>query len=196
MKKILVIDNNDSFVYNIVEMLRVCNIPHDVILTAQLTFPINTMTIGGIILSPGAGIPQEYAEMMRLIKEYYQVLPMLGICLGHQAIASAFNGELQQLEKPLHGHKSMLFFKNDDIFNDVAYGTNIGRYHSWVIDKNNLPKDLKALAVDEDDNLMAFKHKLYPVYGLQFHPESIITSEGLAMIKNWLKIVYPDYTSE
>lgn len=196
MKKILVVDNNDSFVYNLVEMLRMCNIAYDIVLTPQLKFPIDTTSIAGVILSPGAGVPHDYPKMMRLIREYYQILPMLGVCLGHQAIASAFNGELLQMEKPLHGHKSTLTFKKDTIFNGINCGTAIGRYHSWVINNRNLPACLISLAVDEHDNLMAFKHLSYPLYGLQFHPESIITADGLLMIKNWLRIAYSEQTIE
>ena len=198
MKKILVIDNQDSFVYNLVEMLRVADVPFIVIKSDELRFPLNTDQIAGILLSPGGGLPEEYPLMMELIDRYHQQIPFLGVCLGHQAIAQYFKGTLLQLPKPLHGHASELRLTphSDLLLKGLTIPSVIGRYHSWVVNKTNLPQSLINLAVDEDDNIMVLRHASLPIWGVQFHPESVITDKcGMMILKNWLSVCMPEEQS-
>lgn len=188
MKKILVVNNNDSFVYNLVEILRLLQVDSDVIICDELTFPLTT-TCNGIILSPGPGIPAEYPQLEQLIHRYHKTYPILGVCLGHQSIASYFGASLVHLNHPLHGHTSTLHIthESDTLFLNVPNLSNIGRYHSWVIAPDSLPDCLQSIAKDEHDNIMAIKHSYYPIYGVQFHPESIISGDtGKQLISNWI----------
>lgn len=191
MKKILVINNNDSFVYNLVEILRLLEVDSDVIICDKLTFPI-TETYNGIILSPGPGIPSEYPQMEELIRRYHTTIPILGVCLGHQSLASYFGARLIHLNHPLHGHTSTLHIlnTNDLLFLNIPNLSNIGRYHSWVVAPDNFPDCLQSIAKDEHKNIMAIKHRYYPIYGVQFHPESIISGDtGKQLIANWISNV-------
>ena len=189
MKKILVVDNQDSFVYNLVEMLRSLDVPHKVVRTNELHLPLHTETIAGILLSPGGGLPHEYPQMIEVINQYHQQLPMLGVCLGHQAIAQCFGAQLQQLPAPLHGHASQLVIHQttDKITHQVATHSTIGRYHSWIVSCTNLPSTIQCVATDESDNIMILRHAHYPIWGVQFHPESVITDQcGQQILQNWL----------
>lgn len=189
MKKILVIDNQDSFVYNLVEMLRSSSVPYTVIRSDELQLPLSTETIAGILLSPGGGLPHDYPQMIEVINQYHHRLPMLGVCLGHQAIAQCFGAQLQQLPAPLHGHASQLIIHQtqDQLIHQVDTHSIIGRYHSWVVSCTNLPTTLKCIATDESDNMMILRHADYPIWGVQFHPESVITDQcGQQILRNWL----------
>ncbi len=193
MKKILVVDNQDSFVYNLVEMLRAESVPFTVVRCEELTLPLQHDEIAGVLLSPGGGLPEEYPQMMKLIEEYYASVPMLGVCLGHQAIAQCFGAKLSQLKRPLHGHASQLLTVShpDTILKGLPAESVIGRYHSWVVDKSNLPSKLQPLAYDEDCNMMMLRHKDHQVWGVQFHPESVITDTcGQQILRNWLAVCY------
>ncbi len=193
MKKILVVDNQDSFVYNLVEMLRAEHVPFKVVRCEELTLPLQHDKIAGVLLSPGGGVPEEYPQMMELIERHHTSLPILGVCLGHQAIAKHFGANLSQLEKPLHGHASRLrlLSQNDTLLSELAADSVIGRYHSWVVDRADLPTTLQPLACDEDDNMMMLRHKDYSVWGVQFHPESVITDAcGRQILRNWLSVCY------
>jgi anthranilate synthase component 2 len=189
--RILIIDNYDSFVYNIVQVIhkidgvqldvlrnddeRLCNIEHyDV-----------------IIISPGPGVPSSAGRLMEVIKRYHTVIPMLGICLGFQAIAQFFGAKLINLQRPLHGHESELtnVDLNDRLYQSIQQPIIVGHYHSWVVDGCTLPACLKATAYDESGNLMSFTHRSLPIYGVQYHPESIITNSGPAIIKNFITFV-------
>ncbi len=193
MKKILVVDNQDSFVYNLVEMLRQKGVSYDVVKSNAIVFPLDLNKIAGVLLSPGGDTPDKYPQMMKLIKDYHHRLPILGICLGHQALAQHFNSQLTQLPRPLHGHASRLTLlnMNDLIIEGVSQNAVIGRYHSWVVSKKDLSPCLLPIAIDEDNNWMIIKHRDYPVWGVQFHPESIITDAcGKKIVDNWLKYCY------
>lgn len=188
MKKILVADNHDSFVYNIVEILRHLDVDYDIVLSDSIDVEILD-GYDGFILSPGGGLPSDYPAMSAIVGKYYRKRPILGICLGHQAIAEAFGCRLINLKHPLHGHSTRLVLTSpkDPVFNNLSLPLKVGRYHSWIVDPDALPDCLEVIATDEDGNIMAVRHRQYPVYGFQFHPESIISAEcGSGMIENWL----------
>lgn len=186
MIKILLVDNNDSFVYNLVEILRLqCSV--DVVLTGDLYEGIEK-DYQKILLSPGAALPGNYPQMMQLISRCAKTHSILGVCLGCQAIGENFGASIIQLEFPKHGHCSRLkLLKKDEIlFDGIPDNSHIGRYHSWVINPYLFPDTLEVLAIDEDDNIMAIKHRDLSIYGVQFHPESIISEYGRIMLENWI----------
>ncbi len=142
-----------------------------------------------IIISPGPATPSESGNILTILKELSPTHSMLGICLGHQAIAETFGAKLMQLKKPYHGFQTQLHVIDDHhLFNNLPPSFKIGLYHSWVVREETLGADLLATAVSEDDYVMAIKHKTYDVHGVQFHPESYMTEGGLTIIKNWLNI--------
>ncbi len=177
--------------YNIVEALR--QMGQDVIVEDidSLKVPCDE-EFSAAVLSPGAGLPDEYPNLKDFINYYHKLVPILGICLGHQALCSYFGARLYQIEQPLHGYSATLdILKGDDpIFYDIAQqkSCNVGLYHSWGVDCS-CSEDLELLAQDERKCTMAVKHRTLPIYGFQFHPESVISGEaGMKMIKNWLAI--------
>ena len=188
MKKILVVDNNDSFVYNIVEYLYVnggCD-PH-VIICEEVD--LTTLSLyDGILLSPGAGLPSDYPNMMEIINLCRDSHSIFGVCLGFQAIVTYFGGAIVQLSGPKHGHTSRLSIvkPSDTILDAIVDGCCVGRYHSYVAEQESLPKVLEVTSKDEDGNIMSVTHRLKRVYGVQYHPESIITDNGQTMINNWV----------
>lgn len=184
--KILVVDNYDSFVYNIVHLLYEIGVAEiDVIKNDELDFS----TIDGydkIVLSPGPGIPKNAGLMQKLLKEFASTKSILGICLGHQAIAEHFGTKLINLKEPLHGIASEIeILKDDYLFQNLPANFKIGHYHSWVVSLS-VSDDLEILAKDGFGNIMALKHKNYDVRGLQFHPESILTENGKTILTNWI----------
>lgn len=184
MKKILVVDNNDSFVYNLVEYLRnYCTV--EVILSSEIGFEAMGQ-YDGILLSPGAGLPKDYPKMMELIERCHTTHSFLGVCLGHQALCSFFGMELTQIQAPKHGHTDRLkMITENPLFQTLSDNSAIGRYHSWVA--TGSCSELQISAIDEEGNIMAVKHRNLPLYGVQFHPESIITEHGRVMIENWVR---------
>lgn len=200
MDNILFIDNRDSFAYNIVEMLRQFGISLTVV-TDCLSGNVHGRSIldgimatlpdySGIVLSPGAGIPAEYPIMQTILHSGTDI-PILGVCLGHQAIAEAAGAILTCMPQPHHGHTSRLKLAayQHPIFYDVPDNSPIGRYHSWVVDKETLPHGIRIIATDEDGNIQAIAHRTLPRIGLQFHPESVITAYGRQIIGNWLSSI-------
>lgn len=184
--KILVVDNYDSFVYNIVHLLYEIGVAEiDIIKNDELDFS----TIDGydkIVLSPGPGIPKNAGMMPQLLKEFASTKSILGICLGHQAIAEHFGTKLINLKEPLHGIASEIeILKDDYLFQNLPTNFKIGHYHSWVVSLS-ISDDLEVIAKDEFGNIMAIKHKKYDVGGLQFHPESILTENGKTILTNWI----------
>lgn len=193
MTKILFIDNRDSFAYNIVELLRTIGITPTIITDTRQphTTPPPLTTYHAIILSPGAGIPDEYPIMQQILAAPHHI-PILGICLGHQAIAQQAGATLTRLPHPLHGHTSTLRITTPahPIFRNIPPHTPIARYHSWTIDPDSVPNSqIQTIATDEQGNIQAISHRHLPRIGLQFHPESIITTHGPQIITNWLSIV-------
>lgn len=184
--KILVIDNYDSFVYNLVHILKGLAVETvDVIKNDK----ININEVAGydkILLSPGPGIPKDAGLMPAIIQKYASSKSILGVCLGHQAIAECFGGTLINLKEPLHGIASdITIMKQDYLFANLPTHFKIGHYHSWVVN-TQLTAELEVLAKDDKDNIMALKHIDFDVRGVQFHPESILTEYGKNIIENWI----------
>ena len=186
---ILLIDNRDSFVYNVKALIEQCNVadrvdvvPNDKIDFGRLGY------YSGIVLSPGPGIPNEAADMPKLIDICENTHSILGICLGHQAIAEHFGAKLHNLPHPLHGKQGKLkVVKPEDILlRGLSFCETIGHYHSWVVAWEELPECIEVTATDNENNIMSFSHKSKPLYGLQFHPESFMTSCGKKIVQNWL----------
>ena len=186
--KILVFDNYDSFTYNLVHLLEKAG-DHDI--EVHRNDKINLQEIARfdkIVLSPGPGLPSEAGILLPLIKEYAGKKSILGICLGHQAIAEAFGGTLINLDTVFHGVAMPIrITRQDKLFNCLPETFQTGRYHSWTVSEENLPESLEVTAVDEDNNIMALRHKTFDIRGVQFHPESIMTEYGEELVINWLQ---------
>jgi len=184
--KVLVLDNYDSFTYNIVHILRelggldISVIKNDKIKMVEVDF------FDKIILTPGPSLPKDAGKMKELILKYYSSKPILGICLGHQAIAENFGGKLYNMKEPLHGVQTDIYLDNDYLFKGIKSKIKACRYHSWSVDKDSFPNELKTIASDSDGVIMALSHKRYDIKGVQFHPESIQTKTGFNMIQNFI----------
>lgn len=184
--KILVIDNYDSFVYNLVHILYNLGL-EDIVVCKNDKIDLTTINqFDKILLSPGPGVPKDAGLMPEIIKRFGPSKSILGICLGHQAIAESFGVKLINLQTPLHGISSQLTITHTDyLFEGISSGIKIGHYHSWIVE-NQLPRELEVLALDESGHIMAIKHRQYDLRGLQFHPESVLTEMGVKMIANWI----------
>jgi anthranilate synthase component II len=184
--KIVVVNNYDSFVYNLVHMLYQLGASEiDVVMNDKLDFN-KIEQYDKILLSPGPGIPSEAGLMPELLKRFSASKSILGVCLGHQAIAENFGANLHNLSEPLHGVSShSTLFEKDYLFENMPQSFKVGHYHSWVV-KPDLPKELAITATDEKGNIMAIKHREYDVRGVQFHPESVLTEHGKTIITNWI----------
>jgi anthranilate synthase component 2 len=196
MKKILIIDNYDSFVYNIVQLLKEtteCEV--DVVMNDKVPF-YKLCEYKHIILSPGPGLPGESGDLLKVIETCKLSSSILGICLGHQAIACHFGAKLLKLSQPLHGHASTISitYNSDPIIGRIGQSREIaspliaGLYNSWVVDPLSLPQELSCGSVNERGEIMSIFHKELPFFGVQFHPESIISTRGEDIMKNWLSI--------
>ena len=185
--KVVIIDNYDSFTYNLVHLVREMGV--DVTVFRNDQFTLNQLEpFDKIILSPGPGIPSEAGLLLDVIHSYAGLKPMLGVCLGHQAIGEAFGGKLINLKEVFHGVATdCVHYDNDVIFKGIDRYFKIGRYHSWVVDKEDFPDSLEITAVSDDGEITGLKHKHYNIHGIQFHPESVLTPEGKRMINNWLE---------
>jgi anthranilate synthase component II len=186
MKNILIIDNYDSFTYNLVHYLEDLNAKVTVYRNDE--FDIDELKkFDKILLSPGPGIPKEAGLLLDVIKKYASSKSILGICLGQQAIGEVFGGNLVNLEKVYHGVSSKVkVTKDDSLFNDLPAEFEVGRYHSWVINPDDFPEDLEITSVDENGEIMSIRHKNFDIKGVQFHPESILTPNGKKILENWL----------
>jgi anthranilate synthase component 2 len=188
MKKILIIDNYDSFTYNLVQIV---DENFKGTYTIKRNDEIDLTEIAeydGIILSPGPGIPDEAGLLKEIIKTYGPTKKIFGVCLGLQAIGEVYGAKLKNLDKVYHGVKTKMKVVNqpDLIFNNIPVEFEAGRYHSWIVDKEGLPETIEVTCVDENNEIMAAKHKEFDVRGVQFHPESILTEHGQQMIINFL----------
>ncbi|HLA56677.1 MAG TPA: aminodeoxychorismate/anthranilate synthase component II [Flavobacterium sp.] len=186
MKKVLVIDNYDSFTYNLVHYLEAL----DCVVTVFRNDEFDLDEINAfdkILLSPGPGIPSEAGLLKDVIKKYAPTRSILGICLGQQAIAEVFGGSLVNLEKVYHGVDANITIIADDepLFANLGKTFRVGRYHSWSVAKN-LPEMLEATSLDDNGEIMSLRHKTLDVRGLQFHPESVLTPNGKQILSNWL----------
>lgn len=191
--KILLVDNRDSFVYNVVGLLCKCGLErNDVDVRRSDAIPHGRIgDYSGVILSPGPGIPEESAGLMRVIAETVDSMPVLGICLGHQALSQHFSAGICRREHPLHGHSSRLLIQSpdDQLLQGISESnlTRIGRYHSWEVIHSEVKWPLEVTSVAEDDGaVMSVRHLEKPVFGVQFHPESIITECGGILMHNFL----------
>jgi len=187
--KIVVIDNYDSFTYNLVHAIKkISGLPVDVIRNDELELD-DLEKYDKIILSPGPGIPDEAGLLMDIIREFAPRKSMLGVCLGHQAIGEAFGAGLTNMSHVLHGIATPVTQISSDpvLFENVPGQFEAGRYHSWIVNREGFPDSLEVTSVDENGQIMSMKHRQYDVRGVQFHPESILTPEGEKMIRNWLK---------
>jgi anthranilate synthase component 2 len=188
MGDILIIDNYDSFTYNLVHLVeKLLHTKVDVRKNDEVTIA-EVKKYGKIILSPGPGIPKEAGVTMEVIKVLAPFKSILGVCLGHQAIGEVFGAQLENLKDVFHGVATKLTITEAEnpIFKGLDAEEWVGRYHSWIVSKNNLPEALKVTAEDEFGNIMGIRHQLYDVQGLQFHPESILTPNGIKILQNWL----------
>ncbi|MCY0968090.1 anthranilate synthase component II [Chryseobacterium wangxinyae] len=186
--KILVFDNYDSFTYNLVQMIeRLTDQKVDVYRNDEISLE-EIAKYDKIILSPGPGIPEEAGILLELIKKYAPTKSILGVCLGQQAIAEAFGGNLINLSEIFHGvaTSSKTIKKDSKLFQNLPEEIEVGRYHSWAVNSENFPEELEITATDNDGMIMALQHKTYDVHGVQFHPESILTPEGEVIIRNFL----------
>jgi anthranilate synthase component II len=186
--KVLLIDNYDSFTWNLVQMLEVSGLCQ---LEVRKNDKINlceALEFDKVMISPGSGLPDEAGDIIALIRALAGKRSILGICLGHQAIARAYGACLVQSGVIRHGYASDIFIEDqeDTLFNDLPNPFKGGRYHSWVIDPGTLPANLMITAKDEEGNIMAIRHTIFDIKGLQFHPESCITSLGQQIVNNWL----------
>ncbi len=180
------IDNYDSFTYNLVHYLEELNCEVIVKRNDQLTLE-EVAPFEYIVLSPGPGIPDEAGLLKAIIEKYGPTKRIFGVCLGQQAIGEVYGGKLVNLDTVYHGIATEIEINKEDyIFEDIPKKIQVGRYHSWVVD-SNLPEDLEATSFDENGQLMSLRHKSYDVRGVQFHPESILTPHGKQMLKNWLE---------
>jgi len=191
--KILVFDNYDSFTYNLVHLVeKITHTKVEVYRNDQIILE-KVKEYDRIILSPGPGIPEEAGLLLSLIKEYAATKPILGVCLGHQAIAEAFGGKLVNLSTVYHGVATEIGVGNQEsgvrspLFENLPERIEVGRYHSWIVSDENFPDELEVTARDDNGYIMALQHKTYDVQGVQFHPESVLTPDGELIMKNWLK---------
>ena len=184
--KIALIDNYDSFTYNLYHLLKQFDVEISVFRNDQ--FQMNELeSFDKILLSPGPGIPKESGLLMDVIKTYAGKKPILGICLGEQAIGESFGGTLTNLPEVFHGIQTPVDIVYDDyLFNNLGKEIPVGRYHSWVVDRESLPADLEITALSKEGYIMALRHKTYDVCGIQFHPESVLTPDGETIMKNWI----------
>jgi anthranilate synthase component II len=192
--KILIIDNYDSFVYNIAQSLGQSNIKTLVYRNNKITIKdIKRMQIDAIIISPGPGNPEDkkyFGICNSIIKILGKEIPILGICLGHQGIVSAFGGKIINAGKTRHGKTSKIYYKDDPLFVDIKNPFKATRYNSLIAEKKTFPNCLDITANSIDDNeIMALTHKEYPIKGVQFHPESILTKEGMKILNNFISFV-------
>ena len=188
MKSILIIDNYDSFTYNLVHLLEEIPGIEVIVRRNDALEPKDAAMFDGILFSPGPGLPGEAGKMPELIRYFKLNKPMLGVCLGHQAIGEAFGGQLQNLERVYHGIQSTISITQNQtgLFKKMPSKISVGRYHSWVVSQTRVPTDFRVTALAEDDTIMAMEHVSLPIYGVQFHPESIMTPEGKQIIENWI----------
>lgn len=188
---LILIDNYDSFTYNLYQQIAVHDKNITVIRNDALTLlEIDKLNPTGFILSPGPGRPENAGICVELIQHFGSTIPMLGVCLGHQAMAYTFGGKVIEANSIIHGKSDLIFHNRNVLFSNMSLPFMAGRYHSLIVDHNALPNCFDHIAEGKKGELMAIKHKEYPMYGIQFHPESILTPEGDQLINNFLAYCY------
>lgn len=184
--KIIINDNYDSFVYNLSHLIKEFGV--EVTVKRNDQFKLEDIdNFDKILLSPGPGIPEEAGLLMDVIRTYAGKKPILGVCLGEQAIGEVFGGKLTNLNDVFHGIQSQIKLTvSDYLFEGLPSKIKVGRYHSWIVDKNSLPDCLEVTAVSEEGYIMALRHKTLDIRGVQFHPESVLTPDGKKILYNWI----------
>jgi anthranilate synthase/aminodeoxychorismate synthase-like glutamine amidotransferase len=187
---ILVIDNFDSFTYNLVQMIGEFTSNIKVVRNNEINVKeLVALAIRKIVISPGPGRPKDAGISMDVIDQFYKDIPILGVCLGHQVIGEYFGGVITYAKHIMHGKTSPVFHKNEGLYHGLDIPFNATRYHSLVIDRKDFPrKELNVVSKLKDGTIMGVQHKKYPLHGIQFHPESILTQGGKRIIKNFLDI--------
>ena len=189
MRKIILIDNYDSFTFNLYHYLSSLGVDVDVIRNDQITSnEILKKRSEKIVISPGPGNPSQSGNCLKIVKSLYKKIPILGVCLGHQIIGQIFGSKIIQARKLMHGKTSKIYSKKTGILKNLPKKFEATRYHSLIIDKKSLSKDLEITAETKDGIIMAVHHKNYDIHGVQFHPESIKTELGIKILKNFIKI--------
>ena len=189
MKKIILIDNYDSFTFNLYHYLSSLKVKVDVIRNDQITSnEILKRKYNKIVISPGPGNPNQSGNCLKIVKSLYKRIPILGVCLGHQIIGQVFGSKIVQAKKLMHGKTSKIISKKVGILRNLPKSFEATRYHSLIIDKKSLSKHLDITAESKDGLVMGVQHKKYDVHGVQFHPESIKTKLGIKILKNFIRI--------
>lgn len=187
---ILMIDNYDSFTYNLVQYLGELKAELKVVRNDEVTIEkIERLRPSRIVISPGPGRPENAGVSVELIKQLSSKIPILGVCLGHQAIGYAFGGKIVSAKKLMHGKTSLIYHNKNGLLKSIPNPFEATRYHSLVIEKKTLPKCLEVIAWTKDKEIMGVRHKTFPLWGVQFHPESILTKYGKDILKNFLSLI-------
>ena len=187
---ILIIDNYDSFVYNLADYIESTGLATQVVRNDQLSIcDIKKLNPSHIIFSPGPCTPNEAGLTLEIIKTFKETLPMLGVCLGHQAIGQAFGGKIIRAKEPRHGKPSVIHHNQQGIFQGLNNPLTVGRYHSLVVCNTSIPSELITTAYAESGDIMAIAHRDLPIFGVQFHPESILTEQGKQLLSNFIEMV-------
>lgn len=186
---LLIIDNYDSFTYNLVQYFQLLGqtvqvYPHDAITVPEIA----TLQPEFIVISPGPGNPNQAGVSLQVIDAFKGIIPLLGVCLGHQCIGQYFGGKIVQAHHIMHGKTSEISHSGHRLFLGLKQPLTVTRYHSLVIDPSSLPDDLLIDAISAEGEIMAVSHRTLPLYGVQFHPESILSEQGLSLLKNFLKL--------
>ncbi len=186
----ILIDNYDSFTYNIVQYLEELGVKPKIFENDKVTIDeLKSLNFDSIIISPGAGNPDTAGISKAVIEEFYKSKKILGICLGHQCIAKFFGANIVKSKNPIHGKTSKIFVcENAKIFKNLPKNFDVTRYHSLEVEKSSMPPDLKITAETQDGTIMALEHKTFPIYGVQFHPEAILTQYGHELLRNFIEI--------
>ena len=185
--RIVIIDNYDSFTYNLAHLVKELGAEVEVLRNDQFQIE-DLLPYDKIILSPGPGIPSEAGLLLDVIRQYATIKPILGVCLGHQAIGEYFGGHLTNLSQVFHGVSSTVSVTTPDyIYNELPDHIEVGRYHSWVVDTHAFPDCLEITSVSKEGQIMSLRHRQYDVRGIQYHPESVLTPDGQKIISNWLE---------
>jgi anthranilate synthase/aminodeoxychorismate synthase-like glutamine amidotransferase len=187
--KLLVIDNYDSFTYNLVQLFGEMDVDLVVKRNDEISIKeIKKLKPDRICISPGPGRPENAGISADLIRELHSQIPILGVCLGHQCIAHAFGGEVVRAEKLMHGKTSQIHHQHRGVFKDLAEPLEATRYHSLIVRRESLPDSLEITAETDDGEIMGLQHRRFPIHGVQFHPESILTTEGRKLLANFLRV--------
>ena len=184
---ILIVDNYDSFVYNIARYFE--ELGQQVLVKRNDEVGDSDLKARAIVISPGPCTPHEAGSSLAIVRKYSGHLPILGVCLGHQCIGEAFGGRVTRAKRPMHGDSSEIIHSGADIFKNIPNRFNAGRYHSLIVETDSENPELEITARSDDGEIMGLRHRTHPTFGVQFHPESILTEHGYAMLKNFLEVL-------